>query len=54
MFEGWIELNDARLWAWDTGGDGVPLVLCHPRSQSCQIWYHQRGAFAEAGLRVIA
>jgi pimeloyl-ACP methyl ester carboxylesterase len=44
----------ARLWYWDTGGGGQPLVLCHPASQSSQIWLYQQPAFAQAGYRVIA
>ncbi len=54
MFEGFAQTPGARLWYWDTGGTGEPLVLCHPASQSCQIWAHQRAAFAAAGLRVVA
>jgi pimeloyl-ACP methyl ester carboxylesterase len=29
-------------------------VLCHPASQSSQIWLYQQPAFAEAGYRVVA
>ena len=54
MFEGFADTTDARLWYWDTGGDGPALILCHPASQSCQVWKHQRAAFVEAGFRVIA
>lgn len=43
-----------QLWYWDTGGEGEPLVLCHPGSQSSQIWLYQQPAFARAGYRVIA
>ena len=28
--EGWVQLADARLFYWDTGGDGPPTVLLHP------------------------
>jgi pimeloyl-ACP methyl ester carboxylesterase len=52
--EGFATVSEARLWYWDTGGDGEPLVLCHPASQSCQIWLYQQPAFAKAGYRVIA
>jgi pimeloyl-ACP methyl ester carboxylesterase len=52
--EGYATVPGARLWYWDTGGDGEPLVLCHPASQSSQIWLYQQPAFAEAGYRVIA
>src|ERR1700681_2440058 len=52
--EGVASVPGARLWYWDTGGDGEPLVLCHPASQSSQIWLYQQPAFAKAGYRVIA
>lgn len=54
LFEGFADTSDARLWYWDTRGSGVPVVLCHPASQGCQIWNYQRSAFSEAGYRVIA
>ena len=54
MYEGMAETGAADLWYWDTGGDGEPVLLFHPASQSCQVWEHQRRAFAAAGLRVIA
>lgn len=53
MTEGFIAVNGARLWYWDTGGGGAALVLCHPASQGCLAWENQREAFAEAGYRVI-
>jgi pimeloyl-ACP methyl ester carboxylesterase len=46
-------LPDARLWYWDTGGDGTPVVLVHPATGSALIWGHQQPAFAKAGYRVI-
>jgi pimeloyl-ACP methyl ester carboxylesterase len=46
-------LPDARLWYWDTGGDGTPVVLAHPATGSALIWGHQQPAFARAGYRVI-
>jgi pimeloyl-ACP methyl ester carboxylesterase len=52
--EGFATVPGARLLYWDTGGDGEPLVLCHPASQSSQIWIYQQPAFAKAGYRVIA
>lgn len=54
MFEDFADLSTIRLWCWDTGGDGEPIVLLHPASQSCQIWEHQREAFVKAGYRVVA
>src|SRR5436853_6144494 len=52
--EGLATVPGARLWYWDTGGGGEPLILCHPASQSSQIWLYQQPAFAQAGYRVIA
>jgi pimeloyl-ACP methyl ester carboxylesterase len=52
--EGFATVPGARLWYWDTGGDGEPLVLCHPASQSSEIWTYQQPAFVKAGYRVIA
>jgi pimeloyl-ACP methyl ester carboxylesterase len=46
-------LPDARLWYWDTGGDGPPVVLVHPATGSALIWSYQQPAFAKAGYRVI-
>jgi pimeloyl-ACP methyl ester carboxylesterase len=47
------DLADTRLWHWDTGGDGVPIVLLHPATGSGLIWGYQQPAFARAGYRVI-
>lgn len=52
--EGFATVPGARLWYWDTGGKGEPLVLCHPGSQSSQIWLYQQPVFAKVGYRVIA
>jgi pimeloyl-ACP methyl ester carboxylesterase len=52
--EGLATVPGARLWYWDTGGAGEPLVLCHPASQSSQVWLYQQPVFAKAGYRVIA
>ncbi len=54
MREEFAHLPDTKLWYWDTGGTGEAVILCHPGSQSCRIWEHQRDAFAAAGYRVIA
>ena len=51
--EGVITLPDTRLWYWDTGGDGQPIVLLHPATGSGLIWSYQQPAFAKAGYRVI-
>jgi pimeloyl-ACP methyl ester carboxylesterase len=52
--EGYATVHGVRLWYWDTGGAGEPLILCHPGSQSSQIWLYQQPVFAAAGFRVIA
>lgn len=52
--EGLAPLADTRLWYWDTGGEGEPVVLLHPASGSGLIWLYQQPAFAKAGYRVIA
>jgi pimeloyl-ACP methyl ester carboxylesterase len=52
--EGIAELPGARLWFWDTGGSGEPILLLHPASGSALIWGYQQPVFAKAGYRVIA
>ena len=52
--EDFVDLVGARLWASDTGGDGDAVILCHPASQSAEVWGFQQPAFAAAGYRVIA
>src|SRR5262245_52484812 len=52
--EGYATVHGVRLWYWDTGGAVEPLILCHPGSQSSQIWLYQQPVFAAAGFRVIA
>jgi pimeloyl-ACP methyl ester carboxylesterase len=51
--EGIAVLADTRLWFWDTGGSGEPIVLLHPASGSGLIWGYQQPVFAKAGYRVI-
>ena len=51
--EGLIDVGSAKLWHWDTGGDGEAVVLCHPASQSSEIWLYQQPVLATAGFRVI-
>lgn len=48
------EIPDTRLWYWDTGGDGEPIVLLHPATGSALIWGYQQPVLAKAGYRVIA
>jgi pimeloyl-ACP methyl ester carboxylesterase len=52
--EAMAELPGTRLWYWDTGGDGEPVVLMHPASGSALIWGYQQPVLAKAGYRVIA
>lgn len=52
--EGWVDVGGgARLWYWDTGGAGEPVVFLHSGSQSGAGWGYQQPAFAAAGLRAI-
>lgn len=51
---GLAEVPDTRLWYWDTGGAGQPIVLLHPATGSSEIWGYQQPVFAKAGYRVIA
>jgi len=52
--EGVAQVADTRLWYWDTGGSGTPIVLLHPATGSGLIWGYQQPVFAKAGYRVIA
>jgi len=52
--EAMAQLGDARLWFWDTGGSGEPIVLLHPASGSGLIWGYQQPVFVNAGYRVIS
>jgi pimeloyl-ACP methyl ester carboxylesterase len=52
--EGTAAIADTHLWYWDTGGDGVPIVLLHPASGSGLIWSYQQPVLAKASYRVIA
>jgi pimeloyl-ACP methyl ester carboxylesterase len=52
--EGLLTIADTKLWYWDTGGTGVPIVLLHPATGSALIWGYQQPVFAKAGYRVIA
>jgi pimeloyl-ACP methyl ester carboxylesterase len=51
--EGLAKLPQTSLWYQDTGGDGEPVVLCHPWTGSYAVWAYQQGPFAAAGYRVI-
>lgn len=43
----------ARLYYWDTGGPGEPVVLLHASSGSAASWAYQQPVLAAAGYRVI-
>jgi pimeloyl-ACP methyl ester carboxylesterase len=51
--EGYADTSPVKIWYWDTGGAGQPIVLCHPWSQSSECWKYQQPVFAKAGYRVI-
>src|SRR5215468_11169174 len=51
--EALANIPDTRLWYWDTGGTGAPIVLLHPATGSGLIWGYQQPVFAKAGYRVI-
>jgi hypothetical protein len=40
--DGVAQIPDTRLWYWDTGGQGVPIVLLHPATGSALIWGYQQ------------
>jgi pimeloyl-ACP methyl ester carboxylesterase len=48
------ELPGTRLWYWDTGGSGRPVILLHAATQSAAGWVYQQPVLARAGYRVIA
>lgn len=52
--EGYIDVDGVKLWYWDTGGEGVPVVLLHPYTGSALIWGYQQPELVKAGYRVIA
>jgi pimeloyl-ACP methyl ester carboxylesterase len=55
--EGYVELPSAagaRLYYWDTGGDGEAIVLSHAATGSAYVWGYQQRTFTDAGYRVIA
>jgi pimeloyl-ACP methyl ester carboxylesterase len=51
--EGLVEVGGARLWYWDTGGGGPPVILLHAGTQSAAGWVYQQPVLAAAGYRVI-
>lgn len=51
--EGYFEVNGAKLWYWDTGGEGEVVVFSHPASGSGLTWEYQHPVLVKAGYRVI-
>lgn len=52
--EGFVDVpGGGRIWYWDTGGHGEPVILLHPATGSGASWVYQQPAFAAAGYRVI-
>ena len=51
--EGMIDVDGSRLWYWDTGGPGHPVILLHAGTQSGAGWVYQQPVLARAGYRVI-
>ncbi len=52
--EGLVDVGGARLWYWDTGGPGQPVILLHAGTHSAAGWVYQQPVLAQAGYRVIA
>jgi pimeloyl-ACP methyl ester carboxylesterase len=48
------ELPGTRLWYWDTGGTGRPVILLHAATHSAAGWVYQQPVLARAGYRTIA
>jgi pimeloyl-ACP methyl ester carboxylesterase len=49
-----IELPGVKLWFIDTGGAGIPVMLLHPNTGTCEVWQPQVAALTQAGYRVVA
>ncbi|MGE0416873.1 MAG: alpha/beta fold hydrolase [Acetobacteraceae bacterium] len=52
--DGLVDVPGARIWYWDTGGSGHPVILLHAGTQSAMGWPYQQPVLAQAGYRVIA
>ncbi len=50
----YLSLPGVDLWYEDTGGSGIPVILLHAASGTCQGWLHQLPTFTGAGYRCIA
>lgn len=51
--EGIADLPGTKLWYWDTGGSGHPVILLHAATQSAAGWVYQQPILAAAGYRAI-
>lgn len=51
--QGFASAPSGRLWYWDTGGSGIPVVLVHPNAGSGLSWVYQAPVLAKAGYRVV-
>jgi len=51
--EGMLDVGGTRLWYWDTGGSGRPVILLHAGTQSGAGWVYQQPLLARAGYRAI-
>lgn len=52
--ESMVAVPGSRLYYWDTGGSGQPIILLHAGTQSAAGWPYQQPVLAHAGYRVIA
>lgn len=51
--EGYVSFGAGRLWYWDTGGSGEPIVLMHAGSGGGNLWGYQQPVLSAAGYRVV-
>lgn len=51
---GTVDVGGASLPYWDTGGDGLPVILLHANTGSLESWPHQQTAFPREGFRAIS
>ncbi len=47
--DGVAQVAGTKLFYWDTGGNGAPVVLLHPATGSALIWGYQQPVFARSG-----
>ena len=50
----YLSLPGVDLWYEDTGGPGIPLILLHAASGTCEAWERQVPAFTQAGYRCVS